>query len=176
MKIRQYATPLLLCCAMAQAAPMPAGVDYQIGFSPDQGALDLVLQSIRQARVSLEVAAYSFTSKPVAAALLDAWRRGVKVALVADQKANSRGYSAVHYLADAGVPVRLDDHYAIMHDKFMVIDGVTLETGSFNYTAAAAKANAENVLVLHNVRPLATRYAQEWQRLWQESTPLPKAY
>jgi phosphatidylserine/phosphatidylglycerophosphate/cardiolipin synthase-like enzyme len=37
-----------------------------------------------------------------------------------------------------------------MHDKFIVIDGETVELGSFNYTAAAEKRNAENVLVLHD--------------------------
>jgi phosphatidylserine/phosphatidylglycerophosphate/cardiolipin synthase-like enzyme len=55
-----------------------------------------------------------------------------------------------------------------MHDKFMVVDGETLETGSFNHTAAAESRNAENVLVLHDP-PVAERYAAKWERLWAES-------
>ena len=35
-----------------------------------------------------------------------------------------------------------------MHDKFMIIDAATLETGSFNFTRAAEYENAENVLVI----------------------------
>ena len=56
-----------------------------------------------------------------------------------------------------------------MHNKFMVIDGNSLVTGSFNYTTAAIKHNAENALVLWNVPQLAPQYAAEWARLWAES-------
>jgi phosphatidylserine/phosphatidylglycerophosphate/cardiolipin synthase-like enzyme len=37
-----------------------------------------------------------------------------------------------------------------MHGKFLIVDRQTLETGSFNFTAAAEARNAENVLVLHD--------------------------
>jgi phosphatidylserine/phosphatidylglycerophosphate/cardiolipin synthase-like enzyme len=47
--------------------------------------------------------------------------------------------------------VRLDHRCAIHHHKFMVIDGVTLETGGFNYTTAAIKHNAEKALDLWNL-------------------------
>jgi len=50
-----------------------------------------------------------------------------------------------------------------------LVDGVTLETGSFNYTAAAVNHNAENALVLWNVPQIAQAYAREWERLWEES-------
>ena len=55
-----------------------------------------------------------------------------------------------------------------MHNKFMVIDGVTVETGSFNYTAAAVKSNAENAIVLRNAPEIAKVYTTEWTRLWDE--------
>lgn len=74
----------------------------------------------------------------------------------------------IRILEDAGIPVRLDHYYAIHHHKFMVIDGVTLETGSFNCTTAAIKHNAENALVLWNVPQIAEVYAREWERLWEE--------
>jgi phosphatidylserine/phosphatidylglycerophosphate/cardiolipin synthase-like enzyme len=37
-----------------------------------------------------------------------------------------------------------------MHVKFIVVDGVAVETGSFNFTKGAAVRNAENVVVLHD--------------------------
>jgi phosphatidylserine/phosphatidylglycerophosphate/cardiolipin synthase-like enzyme len=37
----------------------------------------------------------------------------------------------------------------------MTIEGTSLETGSFNYTAAAVKHNAENALALWNVLQVA---------------------
>ena len=63
--------------------------------------------------------------------------------------------------------MRIDYRYAIMHDKFVVDDGESVEEGSFNFTAAAESKNAENVLVLHDPAT-AQLYGQEWDRLWSE--------
>lgn len=165
-----------LASTIAFAGQVPAGASYQLGFSPGGQSLDVVLQGIASARASILVAAYSFTSKPVALALLQAHKRGVKVAVVADEKENGKRYSAVTFLANQGVPVRLNGNYAILHDKFMVIDGAHVQTGSFNYSAAAVDRNAENVLLLWNVRPLAEEYAREWQKLWQGGRDVRPAY
>jgi phosphatidylserine/phosphatidylglycerophosphate/cardiolipin synthase-like enzyme len=101
--------------------------------------------------------------------LESAAHRGVKVRIVADFKASHEQFSQVGILRDAGIPVRLDHRYAIFHHKFLVIDRETLETGSFNYTTAAIKHNAENAIVLWNSPSIAEAYATEWQRLWNES-------
>jgi len=44
----------------------------------------------------------------------------------------------------------------------MVIDGETVITGSFNFTTAAERQNAENLLVIRD-KALAARYAENWQ-------------
>jgi phosphatidylserine/phosphatidylglycerophosphate/cardiolipin synthase-like enzyme len=62
-----------------------------------------------------------------------------------------------------------------MHDKFIVVDGETVETGSFNFTAAAESMNAENVIVLGDPT-MARRYGQEWDGLWGESEPMEARY
>ena len=149
---------------------------FDTGFSPNQGSLPLVIKAINSAQKSIHVAAYSFTSKPIAEALLAAKRRGVDVKVVADQKSNSGKYSATTYLINNNVPVKLDDNYPIFHHKFIVIDGKTLETGSFNYSEAAASKNAENVLVLWNVPQIAASYDQEWSQLWNEATLIKPNY
>ena len=115
------------------------------------------------------MACYEFTSRDIAEALENAAHRGVKVRIVADWKAAHDRFSQTRILVDAGIPVRLDHRYAIHHHKFVVIDGVAIETGSFNYTTAAIKHNAENALVLWNVPQIAKVYAREWERLWEES-------
>jgi len=131
-----------------------------------------VLRAIEAAHQQILVTAYEFASRPIASALVAGKNRGVKVFVVADQKANSKGYTAVTFLANEGVPVRLNGHYAILHSKFMVIDGEHLELGSFNYTSAAVSRNEENVLWLRHVPPLAQQYAEEWRKLWQEADAL----
>ena len=139
------------------------------GFSPGGTAMANVLTAIRSARESIDVAAYSFTSKEVATALGSASRNGVKVRVVADAKDNGGRYSAVTWLQHKGFPVRLNGRYAIQHNKYMVIDGVTTQTGSFNYTSSAIKRNAENTLVIWNEPVTAGAYQAEFNRLWRES-------
>jgi phosphatidylserine/phosphatidylglycerophosphate/cardiolipin synthase-like enzyme len=156
-----------------------AKADMEVGFSPPNGgtsALDVVLNGVTHAQHQILVAAYSFTSKPIAMALVDAKQRGVEVRVVADKKANGGKYSAVTFLANKGVPVRLNGHYAIMHNKFMVIDGQDVETGSFNYTQAAAKSNAENALLLHGVPDMASTYTRDFKKLWDEADALEANY
>jgi len=163
----------LLWALNAQAeTPIKPGASFEAGFSPDAGALELVLKAIGAAKHEVRVAAYLFTSKPVAKALLAAHQRGVDVRVVADQQENSKPYAATVFLANQGVPVRLNGRYAVHHHKFIVIDNSSLELGSFNYTAGAASKNAENVLVLWHVPELAAQYAQEWRRLWDEAEVL----
>jgi len=133
---------LILTASYAIACPVEAA------FSPDGGALQLVIRTIDSAHTSLRMAAYSFTSRPVADALVRAGKRSVDVRVVADKSNRNECYSEVGFLLSQGVPVRLDYRYAIMHDKFIVGDGATAEEGSFNYTSSADRRNAENVLVL----------------------------
>ena len=142
------------------------------GFSPGGTALDLILQLTGRALQSADVAAYDFTSRPVAQALSDAVARGVKVRLVADEKKSRDRWSLVRQLACAGVDVRLNGMYSIMHNKFMVTDGSAVETGSFNYTSSAEKRNAENALVIQDEPGIARQYQAEFNRLWNESVPV----
>ncbi|MCW1834181.1 phospholipase D family protein [Pantoea ananatis] len=149
-----------------------AGDNIAVGFSPGGTAQRLILNLIAGAGKTLDVAAYEFTSRPVADALLSQSQRGVAVRLVADEKVSHGRYSLVSLLACSGVPVRTDDRYNIMHNKFIVADGMNTETGSFNYTLSAEKRNAENALAVFDNKAVAAEYNAEFERLWNESSPV----
>ena len=140
-----------------------------VGFTPGN-AESMVAHTIGRARRTIRVAAYSLPSKPIAKALVAAHYRGVDVQVVLDKSQRHARYSSATFLANTRLPVRIDSHYAIMHNNFMVIDGVTVQAGSFNYTRSAHLPNAENVVVLNNMPAVANAYSGEWQRLWKEST------
>jgi len=159
----------LLSLPVSADSPLPAGASYDLGFSPGGSSLKVVLKAVASAKTTILVAAYEFTSREIASALATAQAQGVKIHVVADDRASKDRASVLGLLRDAGIPVRLDRRYAIHHHKFMVIDGSTVETGSFNFTEAAAKHNAENALVLWHVPSLAQAYTGEWNRLWAES-------
>lgn len=155
----------ILCSSLASAK-------VQVGFSPDGSAERLVLNTLSQATVSIDLAAYAFTSKQVATVLLAAKRRGVSVRVLADKQSASDRYSAVTFLANQGVSVRLNGRYAIQHSKFALIDGETVQTGSLNYTHSAFTRNAENVVVIRGERAVSQAYQQEFERLWAEERTL----
>ncbi|OAT35702.1 hypothetical protein M988_4399 [Hafnia paralvei ATCC 29927] len=140
-----------------------------VGFSPGGRASDIVLSAIRGAKSSIDVAAFSFTSKPIAQALIQAAHRGVQVRVVADKSQAFERYSITPLLKKEGVAIRVNGKYSQMHDKFMVIDAASVQTGSFNYTANAAYHNAENVILLKNAPKLAEAYTSEFERLYGES-------
>lgn len=159
-----YGLLFVLLCFQACAAE-----DAEVAFSPRQGATELVIKAISEAHKSIRVAAYSFTSRPIAQALVEAHRRGIDVRVVLDKSNRNGGYSLANALAQAGIPTRIDGRYAIMHSKYMVIDDSEIELGSFNYTNAAEKNNAENVLIVRRSPALANAYKANWQHLWDES-------
>lgn len=148
----------------------PASAQIETGFSPEGSAERLVLKVIHASQSSIRLAAYSFTSPKVVRALVDARRRGVDVRVVADEKGTSSkpGTAALNLLVNAGIPVRTNDKYAIHHDKYVVSDGLHVQTGSYNYSQAAANSNSENVLVIWHNAALAGSYQKHWQSRYDE--------
>src|ERR1035441_378005 len=126
--------------------PLPSiACDIQVAFSPDRGATELVIRTIESAKKTVRVAAYSFTSKPIALALVADAKRGVDVKVVVDKSQATPRFSAAPFLPNAGIPVRVDYRYAIMHDKFVVVDSQTGEERSFNYTEAGERSEETRV-------------------------------
>jgi phosphatidylserine/phosphatidylglycerophosphate/cardiolipin synthase-like enzyme len=134
----------------------------EIYFSPQGGCTDAVVQEIDAAKESILVQAYSFTSKPIAAALVTAHRRGVKTQVILDSEQETANYSEADYLIHEGIPTQIDAEHAIAHNKVMVIDGGVVITGSFNFTNQAEKSNAENLLVIRD-KDIAKAYADNWR-------------
>jgi len=148
---------LLLAASSSLAAPTYTG-HLAVYFSPSGGCTDAVVQALAAAQQQVFVQAYSFTSAPIAKALLDAHKRGVKIMVVLDKSNETAKYSAATFVLNVGIPTLIDDHHAIAHNKVMVIDSATILTGSFNFTTAAEEKNAENLLVITDAPELAQVY------------------
>lgn len=154
------------------------GCKASLAFSPDGGGTELVVQTIDSAHQSIRMQTYSFTEPAIGKALLAAHKRGVDVKVVVDKDHNGKKTtsSVAEFLASNGVPVVVTSYFAIQHNKVIVVDGVTVQTGSFNYSRAASKSNAENVIVLSNCSQLAKPYLQDWQKVWDTGTSLKANY
>ena len=164
-------SPVLHFAGAVSAQEIQPGTTFEVGFSPNRNALEVVMSFILGAKTELLVAAYSFTSKEIAFALVEAKRRGVDVRVVVDHHQNSDdqgGYKAVDFLSSQGIPVFRSENYAAMHHKFMVADGEHVQLGSFNYTTSANSRNAETAIAFRNSPLLASVYRTEWLRLSTE--------
>ena len=108
-------------------------------FTPGGNCTALIVQALNTAKRTVLVQAYSFTSAPIAKALLDAHKRGVQVQVILDKSQRSEKYSSADFLANQGVPTMIDATHAIAHNKVIIIDGETVLTGSFNFTKAGKR-------------------------------------
>jgi len=144
--------------------------DIQVYFSPHGGCTEAVVENLIKATNSVLVQAYSFTSQPIAKALVEAHQKGVKVEVILDKSQRTERYSEADFLLNAGIPTLIDAKHAIAHNKIMVIDGQTILTGSFNFTKAAENNNAENLLVIQDPA-LANKYTVNWHVHEKHSEP-----
>ena len=166
--IKKRALLSLVILSSAHASP-----SIEAGFSPEGGARKLVIKAITEAHTSLQMMAYAFQAKDIVAALDAAQLRGVKVEIVVDRRRNSGRVSqaAMCDVVNHGIALRLDGHYHIQHDKLMIIDGTTLETGSFNYARSAEVDNSENVLIIKNAPKIVQQYQAHFASRWALSEP-----
>ena len=142
----------------------------QIYFSPNGGCTEAIVNEISHAKSEIYVQAYSFTSAPIAKALVDAHKKGIKVEAILDKSQKKEKYTSATFLNNSGIPTYIDSKHAIANNKIMIIDKEIVITGSFNFTKAAEEKNAENLLILKN-RKLAETYLKNWNKHKDHSEP-----
>ena len=147
---------------------------YNVCFTPQQNCTGELVRVIDQAQNSIYVQAYSFTSHEISDALVRAHKRGVKVYIILD-KSNftPKAHTSAYYVMRHDIPVWDDYTLNIAHNKVMIFDKKTIETGSFNYSWSAQKYNAENMLFITN-SALAKAYLHNWYMRQEVSTPMDK--
>lgn len=143
---------------------------WSVYFSPKGGCTQAIITQLDKAQTSVLVQAYSFTSASIAKALLNTHKRGVKVEVILDKSQRTEKYSSADFLANSGIPTRIDSAHAIAHNKIIIIDGETVITGSFNFTRAAEEKNAENLLIIRD-KTLACKYLENWYTHASHSEP-----
>lgn len=148
---RAIAILSILLCSLSWSANDPeTAVVKTVRFSPNGGATAAAVAEIAAAKQTIRVQAYSFTSAPIADALIAAFNRGVDVVCVLDSSDATDKRAATARVADAGIEVFIDRKHAIAHNKLLLIDAKIVCTGSFNFTKNAEQNNAENFIVLQS--------------------------
>lgn len=130
---------------------------------PTGGIPDQIAAAFDGAHTTIDLAIYQFDLQVLSDALLRAQARGVRLRVVTDS--DSLNMDGIVALVKAGVPVMPDQRQAIMHDKFAVIDGAAVWTGSMNYTFNDAYRNDNNVIAIQSPE-LAQNYTHEFEKLF----------
>ncbi len=87
--------------------------------------------------------------------------------MIIDKGWSNRKGSQAPELANQKIPVYSPEKRAQAHNKVMIIDGMTVITGSFNFTKQAGK-NAENLIIIKSGE-LAKLYRDNWDEQRQYS-------
>lgn len=167
----QKKDPISSAVKAAQAALASPPTDLEVCFSPDEPCDVKLTKFIQSAKQSIDVAIYDINLDTFAhhLALLS---KKIPVRVVVDRRQSKGTHSIVPALIKNGVNVKYGHQRGIMHNKFTIVDGKFLETGSFNYTGHAAQANNENQVYLANPK-VVERYKKRFEELWAQGDKAP---
>lgn len=131
-----------------------------------QGGLDeIVADDMRKAQLQVDVAAYDFDSEPMLEAMIELEERGVLVRVVTDEDYGD--LPSIRRLRRNGISVVEDKRSALMHNKFVVIDGRYVWTGSMNFTTNGVYCNNNN-LVWFDSPQLAQNFTAEMDEMYDD--------
>jgi len=125
-----------------------------------------LVKAIDNAKLSIDVAAYSLSLNSVRIALINAYHRGVAVRMVMESSNMDR--SDPQALMEAGVPIIGDEQPGLMHDKFMVIDKSEVWVGSMNFTDSGTYDDNNNMMRILSPR-IAENYTTEFEEMFNDN-------
>lgn len=140
------------------------GVSQETGVDP---ILDDALAAlIDAATTSVDLALFEFDRQVIIDAVIAAHQRGVAVRFVGDEdELGDHGYVA---LVEAGVPmVNRPARNRIMHDKFVVVDGQVVWTGSTNMSENGVLRNNNHSVLIENAS-LAAQFQVEFDQMYAQ--------
>ena len=137
--------------------------DISVCFTPPSKCGDFIVEQIKQAKQSIYIQAYGFTSKKIIDALIEAKNKGVEIEIILDRSNfYKKKKNVIKLLESNQIKIYQDKVAGIAHNKIMIIDNITVITGSFNFTDNADKRNAENVIVLYD-NNIEKQYYDNWK-------------
>jgi phosphatidylserine/phosphatidylglycerophosphate/cardiolipin synthase-like enzyme len=129
------------------------------------GPDDVLASSISGARNFVDIAAYDLDLWSIRDALLEAHFNGVVVRMVVER--GNYEQPEIEDLLAAGIDIVPDTGDALMHHKFVIVDGWDVWTGSMNFTLNGAYRNNNNLIHLQSSK-LAKDFHREFNEMFDE--------
>ncbi len=137
-------------------------------FSPQDGVAAQIIEELERAESSIRFLAFSYTSDPIAAAMVERHQAGVQVQGVFEAR-NAHGTGAeFERFQEQGVDVWKDGNCYTMHHKMIIIDDRVVITGSYNFSQRAEDTNDENLVIVEDAA-LAAQFLEEFERVYAQA-------
>ncbi len=144
----------------------------EVYFSPNGGCKNAIIREIRNAEKTIYIAMYVLSEDDIIEELIRAKGRKVDVKILLDWEGIEGGYTREMKMRKAGIDVKISRkrENANMHNKFAVIDGEIIITGSYNWTRNAEVLNDENLLIIKGEREISKRFQEHFLKMFKDGT------
>jgi len=150
-------------------ASLAAAQQIEAFFSPHGGCAAAICREIDAAKSTIDIIAYELTNPEFAVPIAAANRRGVTVRIILDRAQERTPEAYGQKMERLGIGVMTDRTEKLQHNKYVIIDGSIVLTGSYNWSLNAENNNAENLLVIRDTAT-ATAFAKDFATHWSHST------
>lgn len=125
-----------------------------------------ILHCLQSAKKSIDICVFAFSNEPIAAAVIDAYKRGILIRIIINNCIlfNSKEVKSFQKLG-INIKCQEDSQNCYMHHKFSVVDSKWLIHGSMNWTHQATHSNWESVLIT-NLESLVIEFSKGFEKIW----------
>jgi phosphatidylserine/phosphatidylglycerophosphate/cardiolipin synthase-like enzyme len=125
--------------------------------SPNGVDTEAIVKEINSAKSEILLQADWITFKPIADALVNAQKRGVKIEAVIDNSKHDKDILS----SNLGFYTYIDSMHIITNNKAMIIDRRTIIFSSSNQTSG--KDNSGNLIILKGNMPMVEKYIRNYE-------------
>ena len=129
-----------------------------------------LLELIEKSKKYIDISVYSINNKKLVDAIISAYERGVKIRVLTDKVQAAGRSSRIWELLEAHIPLRVHTHKRIMHTKVAIYDGVSVSSGSFNWTEPAVHKNEEVCDIFINEPQYAGQHQKLFDQRWRDNS------
>ncbi len=129
-----------------------------------------LLELIEKSKKYIDISVYSINNKKLVDAIISAYERGVKIRVLTDKVQAAGRSSRIWELLEANIPLRVHTHKRIMHTKVAIYDGVSVSSGSFNWTEPAVHKNEEVCDIFINEPQYAGQHQKLFDQRWRDNS------
>jgi len=148
-------------------------------FNSRDNVIEEIIKTTSNATSSIYVMHFWFSWKPIADALINAHKKGVKVNVLTDQRSlvkymqddeKTYSLSVPEYLFDNGIKKVVIHFNHIMHHKVIIVDDIMIN-GSLNLFKKSIYDDTESIIFIKS-KNICEFYKKEFKSIFQNSLKL----